>query len=281
MWIVAGTRNAGVRARIGLPWPNGHHTGLIERGGTESVHDHRIALCLQLVDGLLSAAGTGRCGTCRSCQSDDRSGEAPDDRSGKSELIHPLFLISSVSKLLNPAGQRIDSSGGPRGDDRHGKPFPRFFSQARIRPQIEIGAEVSPSVRSLDVGSFARMFESLVTAADAARGARAVGASARVENAACARRLCAIPDVLEARLAADGSAEREQGRLDNWDVVAAEVAAAQSVSLGEGGVCCGGTAARGRASRLAPRPAADRRSAFRPVAYRHVVRNRPLSSREE
>ena len=50
---------------------------------------------------------------------------------------------------------------------------------------------------------------------------------------------------------------------------------------GEGGVCCGGTAARGRASRLAPRPAADRRSAFRPVAYRHVVRNRPLSSREE
>ena len=50
---------------------------------------------------------------------------------------------------------------------------------------------------------------------------------------------------------------------------------------GAGGVCCGAPAARGRASRLAPRPAADRRSAFRPVAYRHVVRNRPLSSREE
>ena len=38
---------------------------------------------------------------------------------------------------------------------------------------------------------------------------------------------------------------------------------------------------RGRASRLALRPAAERRSAFRPVAHRHVVRNRPLSSREE
>ena len=42
----------------------------------------------------------------------------------------------------------------------------------------------------------------------------------------------AIADVLEARLAADGSAEREQWCLDNWDAVAAEVAAAQTVSLG-------------------------------------------------
>ena len=66
----------------------------------------------------------------------------------------------------------------------------------------------------------------------ARRGAGAVGAWARVENAACARRLCAIADVLEARLAADGSAEREQWCLDNWDAVAAEVAAAQNVSLG-------------------------------------------------
>ena len=76
------------------------------------------------------------------------------------------------------------------------------------------------------------MFDSLVTAADAARGAGAVGAWARVENAACARRLWAIADVLEARLAADGWAECEQWCIDNWDVVAAEVAAAQSVSLG-------------------------------------------------
>jgi Domain of unknown function (DUF222) len=60
----------------------------------------------------------------------------------------------------------------------------------------------------------------------------AVGRGARVENAACARRLGAIAGVLEARLAADGSAEREQWCVDNWDAVAAEVAAAHTVSLG-------------------------------------------------
>src|SRR6476659_9875810 len=76
------------------------------------------------------------------------------------------------------------------------------------------------------------MFDQLVAATDGTRGAGAVGAWARVENAACARRLRAIADVLEARLAADGSAEREQWCIDNWDAVAAEVAAAQSVSLG-------------------------------------------------
>jgi hypothetical protein len=37
---------------------------------------------------------------------------------------------------------------------------------------------------------------------------------------------------LEARLAVDGSAEREQWCVDNWDAVAAEVAAAQNVSAG-------------------------------------------------
>jgi hypothetical protein len=44
--------------------------------------------------------------------------------------------------------------------------------------------------------------------------------------------LFAIADVLEARLSADDSAEREQWCIDNWDAVAAEVAAAQNVSLG-------------------------------------------------
>jgi len=55
---------------------------------------------------------------------------------------------------------------------------------------------------------------------------------ARVENAACARRLAAMADVLEARWAADGSAEREQWCLDNWNAVACEVAASHEVSLG-------------------------------------------------
>jgi len=76
------------------------------------------------------------------------------------------------------------------------------------------------------------MFDSLVTATDGTCGAGAAGAWARVENAACARRLAASADMLEARCSADGSGEREQWCLDNWDAVAAEVAAAQNVSLG-------------------------------------------------
>ncbi len=76
------------------------------------------------------------------------------------------------------------------------------------------------------------MFDELVAAAAGASGAGAVGAWARVENAACARRLLAIADMFEARLSADGSAEREQWCVDNWDAVAAEVAAAHNVSLG-------------------------------------------------
>jgi hypothetical protein len=60
----------------------------------------------------------------------------------------------------------------------------------------------------------------------------AVGAWARVENAACARRLSAIADVFEARLSKDGSAERDQWCLDNWNAVACEVAACHGVSLG-------------------------------------------------
>jgi Domain of unknown function (DUF222) len=76
------------------------------------------------------------------------------------------------------------------------------------------------------------MFDHLAAAAAAASGGEAVAAWARVENAACARRLSAIADVLEARWAEDGSAEREQWCLDNWDAVAAEVAADHGVSLG-------------------------------------------------
>jgi Domain of unknown function (DUF222) len=60
----------------------------------------------------------------------------------------------------------------------------------------------------------------------------AVGAWARVENAACARRLAAMADVLEARWAEDGSAQRDQWCVDNWTAVAAQVAACHGVSLG-------------------------------------------------
>ena len=76
------------------------------------------------------------------------------------------------------------------------------------------------------------MFDQLVEAATGSRAPAAVGAWAQVENAACARRLAAIADELERLRAADGSAERELWCIDNWDAVAASVAAAQNVSLG-------------------------------------------------
>ena len=76
------------------------------------------------------------------------------------------------------------------------------------------------------------MFDQLVDAATGSRAPAAVGAWARVENAACARRLAAIADELERLRAAEGSAERELWCIDNWDAVAASVAAAQQVSLG-------------------------------------------------
>ncbi len=73
------------------------------------------------------------------------------------------------------------------------------------------------------------MCEELVGVASRTGG---VGAWARVENAACARRLSATAEVLERALAADGSANREQWIIDNWEMVCAEVAAAQGVSPG-------------------------------------------------
>jgi hypothetical protein len=76
------------------------------------------------------------------------------------------------------------------------------------------------------------MFDSLVAATGGTSGADAAGAWARVENAACARRLAATAYTMEARRAAVGSAERDQWCLDNWDAVAAEVAAEQNVSHG-------------------------------------------------
>jgi Domain of unknown function (DUF222) len=86
-------------------------------------------------------------------------------------------------------------------------------------------------VRSGSVVSVAFMFDELVATATRSTGA-GVGSWARVENAACARRLAAMADMLDAAFAADGSAEREQWCLDNWDAVAAQIGAAQNVSAG-------------------------------------------------
>ncbi|WP_349270099.1 HNH endonuclease [Mycolicibacterium parafortuitum] len=76
------------------------------------------------------------------------------------------------------------------------------------------------------------MFEGLVEVANRSRGAAAIGGWARVENAAAARRLSAMADLLANKLADDDSAERDQWCLDNWDAVSAEVAAWQQVSIG-------------------------------------------------
>ena len=76
------------------------------------------------------------------------------------------------------------------------------------------------------------MFDQLVDAATGSRAPAAVGAWAQVENAACARRLAAIAEELERLRSEDGSADRELWCIDNWDAVAASVAAAQNVSLG-------------------------------------------------
>ncbi|KUI36311.1 hypothetical protein AU195_05870 [Mycobacterium sp. IS-1496] len=57
-------------------------------------------------------------------------------------------------------------------------------------------------------------------------------ASARDENAACARRLAAVADLLEARLAAIDTADGEQAHLAAWADVGVEVGAAMNVSPG-------------------------------------------------
>lgn len=76
------------------------------------------------------------------------------------------------------------------------------------------------------------MFDQLVEAVDGTGGAEAAGGWARVENAACARRLSACADVLDQMYAADGSADREQWIIDNFAAVTAVIAATQHVSTG-------------------------------------------------
>ena len=59
-----------------------------------------------------------------------------------------------------------------------------------------------------------------------------VRAHARLENAACAARLAAMADMLAVAQAADGSADREQWRLDNWAAVCAQIGAVHDVTSG-------------------------------------------------
>jgi hypothetical protein len=76
------------------------------------------------------------------------------------------------------------------------------------------------------------MFDELVAGALHATDARAVARWARVEAAACARRLSAMVAVLDRCHAADGSANREQWCIDNWAAVCAQIAAAEQITSG-------------------------------------------------
>jgi hypothetical protein len=77
------------------------------------------------------------------------------------------------------------------------------------------------------------VLDQILTSITAARtpGDR-VRAHARLENAACAARLCAMTDMLAAAHAADGSAERDQWRLDSWAAVCAQIGAPHQVTSG-------------------------------------------------
>ena len=76
------------------------------------------------------------------------------------------------------------------------------------------------------------MFAELVAAAETGRGAGAVAALARLENAAYAHRLAACYRLLLTYTAGMDSAQRDDWVADNWSAVCAEIAAAQSISLG-------------------------------------------------
>ena len=64
----------------------------------------------------------------------------------------------------------------------------------------------------------------------------AIGDSARAENTACARRLAAIAELYERRqIPVEDGQGRELWRIDPWEAVAAEVAAAQCLTAGAAG----------------------------------------------
>jgi hypothetical protein len=95
------------------------------------------------------------------------------------------------------------------------------------------------------------MFD-LVDAAAGTSGAAATLAWARVENAACARRLAGMVTMLDALHAADGSANRDQWYLDNWGAVCAEIGATQQLTPGAAShLLLIGTALRDRLPKVA------------------------------
>jgi len=76
------------------------------------------------------------------------------------------------------------------------------------------------------------MFDELSDAAEVA----SIGALARAQNIACARRLAAIAELYERRqIPVEDGQGRALWRIDPWDAVAAQVAAAQSITAAAAG----------------------------------------------
>ncbi|MDT4998430.1 MAG: hypothetical protein QOK12_535, partial [Mycobacterium sp.] len=95
------------------------------------------------------------------------------------------------------------------------------------------------------------MFD-LVGEAARTSGAAATLAWARVENAACARRLAGMVAMLDALYAADGSTNRDQWCLDNWGAACAEIGANQQLTSGAAShLLLIGTALRDRLPKIA------------------------------
>jgi hypothetical protein len=95
------------------------------------------------------------------------------------------------------------------------------------------------------------MFD-LLEEANRTSGAAATLAWARIENAACARRLAGMVTMLDALHAASGSANRDQWCIDNWGAASAEIGAAHQLTTGVAShLLLIGTAVRDRLPKIA------------------------------
>ena len=122
------------------------------------------------------------------------------------------------------------------------------------------------------------MFDSQLAAVTAARTpVEGVRACARLENSACAARLGHMGDMLAAAQSADGSADREQWRLDNRAAVCAQIGAAHDVTSGVAhGLLTDAVVLRERLPKVA-QVFADGRISYRMV---HLICTRTLLVRD-
>jgi hypothetical protein len=96
--------------------------------------------------------------------------------------------------------------------------------QNEVCPQLGIWVVAG----AVDIITFEIMFDDLLTDADDSTVVAAIAESTRAEAAAAASRLAAIAELVTRH--ADGPTDCAQWSCDNWDAIAAEVAAAQNIS---------------------------------------------------